>query len=114
MGVLLLVSACKGAPAEIPPSDAPYVRSDSAAPAQPPKAASTVSGPLNSHLAQSLGMEYVAERWGYHPRMATAYRMPTGAWRVTVILQEPRTIATVYYDNGGTVLDAGVVGAADP
>jgi hypothetical protein len=112
--VLLLLGACKSAPAEPPPSDTAYVRSDSAAPAQPPAAAATVTGPLNSHLAQSLGMQYVAERWGYHPRMATAWRMPSGIWRVTVILQEPQTTATVYYDNTGSVLDAGVLGGVDP
>jgi hypothetical protein len=111
--MLLLVAACKGAPAEPAPSDAAYVRGSSTAAAPPPKPASTVSGPLNSHLAQSLGMEYVAERWGLHPTMATAYRMPNGDWRVTVILREPQTTATVYYDNGGTVLDAGVIGGAD-
>jgi hypothetical protein len=108
---ILLVAACKGAPAELPPSDAAYVRHDSGASADEPAPVPTVSGPLNSKLAQSLGMQAVQERWGYHPTEATAWRMPNGNWRVTVILHERNVTANVYFDNGGNLLDGGVFGA---
>jgi hypothetical protein len=111
-----LLVACKGAPAEPPASDAAYVRapgdggSQASASAGP---ATTVSGPLNSHLAQSEGMRVAQERWGYHPREATAWRAPSGDWRVTVIFREPNVTANVYFSPDGKVLDGGVFGETD-
>jgi hypothetical protein len=110
-----LLVACKGAPPEPPPGDAGYVRGASDG-AQPPAATSpttTIAGPLNSHLAQSEGMRVAQERWGYHPREATAWRAPSGDWRVTVIFQEPNVTANVYFSPDGKVLDGGVFGETD-
>jgi hypothetical protein len=107
----LVCSACKSAPAEPPPGDAGYVRGDGGAVVvQAPSPTATVQGPLNSHLAQTVGMDTAAQRWGVHPKMATAWRMPTGIWRVTVVLQEPQKTANVYLDDRGAFLDGGVFG----
>jgi hypothetical protein len=58
-------------------------------------------------------MRVAQERWGYHPREATAWRRPGGDWRVTVIFQEPNLTANVYFDGEGRYLDGGVFGETD-
>jgi hypothetical protein len=109
----VLLAACKSAPAELPSSDAAYVRSDASSASVAASPTSTVQGPLNTALAQSLGMQAVQERWGYHPKMATAWHMPNGNWRVTVILQEPGMTANLYYDYLGALLDGGTFGGGE-
>ncbi len=108
--------ACKSAPAELPASDAAPPRRVSDGPPQPPStvaATATVSGPLNSLLAESVGRRVAYERWGYIPKDATAWRMPSGTWRVTVIFQEPNLTANLYFNPDGTYIDGGVFGETD-
>ena len=113
-GLFAAAVACKGAPAELPASDAAYVRSDAAASALPaPTTTATVTGPLNTGLAQTVGMRIAQERWGVRPKMATAWRMPDGNWRVTVVAQEEAVTANVYLDGMGALLDGGVFGGGD-
>lgn len=100
--------ACgKHAPDELPPSDAGPLRTVSADGAL---LSGTVSanGPLNSPRAQSLGMQFAAQRWPqYHPRMATALHLGS-YWRVVIEFQEPGVGAHVIVDSAtGAVLDAG-------
>jgi hypothetical protein len=58
-------------------------------------------------------MRLAFERWGYHPREATAWRMPSGDWRVTVIFNEPNLTANLYFAGDGKYLDGGVFGDTD-
>jgi hypothetical protein len=108
--------ACKSAPSELPASDAaPPRHASDGVPQIEPSAAptTTVSGPLNSRLAETIAKRMAYEKWGHAPKDATAWHMPSGGWRVTVIFQEPNLTANLYFKDDGTYVDGGVFGETD-
>ena len=66
-----------------------------------------VAMPVNSTLAQTLGMRYAAQHWPqYHAKAGVALRNAQG-WNVFIQFEEVGVGAHVTLDMNGAVLDAG-------